>query len=140
MTELAPNVAVRPGDDDTARLTVPENPATLVTVMTAVPCTPAWVLRETGCPSTRKSTTLTEMTTERERDPEEPVEVPVIVNVKTPATAEVTVIVEVPVPPELRATLVGFGLAAEFVDVRVTTPLKPFALDRVTEVVLDEPA
>ncbi len=65
---------------------------------------------------------------------------PLIVNVKTPATAEATVIVEVPVPPELRATLVGFGLAAVFVDVRVTTPLKPFALDRVTEVVFEEPA
>ncbi len=41
VTELAPKVAMRPGDDDTARPTVPENPATLVMIIAAVPCTPA---------------------------------------------------------------------------------------------------
>lgn len=63
-----------------------------------------------------------------------------IVTVNRPATVEVKVTVEVPVAPGLTVTRVGFRVAAVFVAVRATTPLKPFKLVRVREVLLVEPA
>ena len=118
---------------------VPANPPILVAVTAAVPCAPAWVLTDRG-PSIRKSTTFTDMTMECDRELELPEKVPVIVRVKSPATLELTVSVEVPVPPEVRVTLVGLRLAAVFVEANDTTPLKLLILERVRTELVDEPA
>jgi hypothetical protein len=68
------------------------------------------------------------------------VPVPVIVTVNDPATPELTVSVEVPVPPELSVTLVGLRVAAVLVVDSATAPLKLLILARVRVVLLENPA
>ena len=62
------------------------------------------------------------------------------VTVKDPATLEVTVSVEVPVPPWVRVTLAGLRLAAALVVTSVTIPLKLLMLANVRTVLPGEPA
>jgi hypothetical protein len=119
-------MAERPGEGDTDRARVPENPPRLVRVMSDVDWIAACVLIEGG-PSIRKSTTITVIVMECDNEPE----VPVTVTVKDPATVEVTVNVEEPDPLEVNVTLVGTRLAALLVVARVTVPLKPLTLARV---------
>ena len=59
VTELGLRVAVRPGDGDTAMLsvTLPENPLTEVTVTIDVPGTPGLTVTETGLAVRVKSVT-----------------------------------------------------------------------------------
>ena len=84
----------------------------------------------------RKSTTLTVIGTEWDRDPE----VAVTVTVKDPATIEVTVTVEIPDPPATKLTVPGIKFADGLAATRVTKPMKPLILARVRVVVLEEPA
>lgn len=127
--------AVRPVEDETERLIVPENPLMLARVICDEVCTPACPCIEDG-PLILKSTTLTVKMTACDSDPD----TPVTVTVNVPAIAELTVSVEIPVPPELRLTLVGLRRAAVFVVERVTAPLKLFMLVRVRPVLLEKPA
>jgi hypothetical protein len=64
-------------------------------------------------------------------------EAPVTVTVKDPAADELTVSVEVSVPPGLRGTLVVLRLAAGLLAARVTTPLKPLTLISVRIVLFE---
>jgi hypothetical protein len=139
LTELLLSDVESPAEDETERLTVPENPLTLVRVICEVDGTPAWTCKEEG-PLKRKSTTFTDMKTEWDRGTDPEVPVAVTVTVKSPATAELTVRVEVLAPPSLSATLVGLRVVAALVVERVTIPLKLLILERVRIVLLDEPA
>lgn len=117
-------------------MTIPENPAILIRLISCDACMPTWVLIVEG-PVILKSTTLTLTTIARVVEPDEAV----TVTEKEPATAEVIVSIEDTDPPDNNVTAFGFTVATPpCVVERVTTPLKPFKLVRVKVVELEKPA
>jgi hypothetical protein len=135
---------VRPveGLTDSARFTLPEKFPKLVRLMVDDPLEPARKLTMDGLAAMLNpddATTLTLMATEWDREPL----VPVIVTVYVPTVLELRVRVEVPEPPDTRATLIGLREAVvpegETDAARLTVPAKPFRLVRVMVDCEEEP-
>ncbi len=128
------------GDAEAESATVPANPLRLPNWIEEVPEEPAKMVSDDELEDTEKSTTLTVTCTGVEREPI----VPVTVTMYVPTVLELTVRVDVPVPPGLRLTLAGFTEAVRppgMTDVeRLTVPAKPARLVRVMDEVPELPA
>jgi hypothetical protein len=126
------------GDTDVARLTVPAKPTRLVKVTADCMEEPAVTVRLDGA-ETAKSDTFTVTWTDWDVEPL----VAKTVTVYVPLVVELTVSVDVPVPPLVRAMLEGFSDAVKpegetFVD-REIVPVKPLKLVNVMVEVAEEP-
>jgi hypothetical protein len=136
-TEPVLRDAVRPDDEDTETLTVPEKPPIPVREMSSLTWEPAWVEIEDWPTVILKSMTVTDTAMKWDRDPE----TAVTVTVNDPAEDEVTVRMEVPGPDGVRLTIVALKLAVPLlVVVSETGPLKPLMLAKFKVVELEKPA